>query len=87
MKKVILPLLLSLIYMNVSANTIFVSTVSELKNANEKALPGDIIVLKDGTWSDCKIEISCSGTVAPAPAPVVAPVAPTQDPTKPAVPK
>ena len=62
MKKVILSLLLALLYYNVSAKTIVVSTVSELKNANEKALPGDIIVLKDGTWSDCKIEITCSGT-------------------------
>ena len=62
MKKVILSLLLALIYINVSARTIVVSNLNELKNANEKALPGDIIELKDGTWSDFKIEISCSGT-------------------------
>ncbi len=62
MKKVILSLLLASLYFIVSAKTIVVSTVSELKNANEKASPGDIIVLKDGTWSDCKIEITCSGT-------------------------
>ena len=48
MKKVILSLLLALIYINVSARTIVVSNLNELKNANEKALPGDIIELKDG---------------------------------------
>ena len=42
------------------------------------------------TWMGGKKESApgiLSGTVAPATAPVVEPVAPTQDPTKPAVPK
>ena len=62
MKKFILPLLLALFVLKTNATTILVSNLAELKSANEKALPGDIIILKDGTWSDCKIEISCSGT-------------------------
>ena len=62
MKKLLLPLLLLLLVLKISANTILVSNLAELNNANEKALPGDIIVLRDGTWSDCKIEISCNGT-------------------------
>jgi len=42
------------------------------------------------TWLGNKKEVSpgvLSGTVAPAPAPVAAPAAPAQDPSKPAVPK
>ena len=42
------------------------------------------------TWVGNKKEVATgvlSGTVAPAPAPVTAPAAPVQDPTKPAVPK
>ena len=62
MKKIILALFLSLLLINASASTLLVSNVAELNVANEKALPGDIIVLRDGTWSDCKIEISCNGT-------------------------
>jgi len=62
MKKIILPLLLALFVLKTNATTILVSNLAELKSATEKALPGDIIVLKDGTWGDCKIEISCSGT-------------------------
>ena len=62
MKKVLLPLLFALLVLKINAKTILVSNLDELKIANEKALPGDIIVLRDGTWSDCKIEISCNGT-------------------------
>jgi len=42
------------------------------------------------TWVGNKKEVNpgvLSGTVAPAPAPVASPAVPTQDPTKPAVPK
>ena len=62
MKKILLPLLLAFLLADVSAKTIFVSSLSELNNAIENAQPGDTVILKNGTWTDCKIAIPCSGT-------------------------
>ena len=33
-----------------------------LTNANNTALPGDTIVLRNGNWTDCKIILTCKGT-------------------------
>jgi len=45
-----------------SANTILVKNITELNEANKKALPGDIIILQNGEWKDVTIKLSCSGT-------------------------
>ncbi len=62
MKKILLSLMLAFLLADVSAKTIFVSSLSELNNAFENAQPGDTVILKNGTWTDCKIAIPCSGT-------------------------
>src|SRR5690242_1714953 len=44
------------------AKTIPVKNIDELKSANEKAQPGDTVVLQNGTWNDVTIKLNCSGT-------------------------
>lgn len=39
-----------------------VGTPTELWNAIAKALPGDVIVIKDGEWSDCPVILTCNGS-------------------------
>lgn len=46
----------------VSAGTIIVKNVAELKTAADKAQPGDVIILKNGDWKDTRITLRCSGT-------------------------
>src|ERR1044072_5986074 len=45
-----------------SANTIIVKNIEELDKANQKAAPGDIIVLQNGEWKDVIIILNCKGT-------------------------
>ena len=44
------------------ANTIVVKNIEELSAANNKALPGDVIVLQNGEWKDVTIKLNCNGT-------------------------
>jgi poly(beta-D-mannuronate) lyase len=44
------------------ANTILVKNIDELKTANKKALPGDIILLQNGEWRNVVIKLNCTGT-------------------------
>src|SRR5437868_1383956 len=44
------------------ANTIIVKDLAELRAANKKAVPGDIIVLQNGEWKDAGIKLDCDGT-------------------------
>lgn len=39
-----------------------VKNITELREAENKAQPGDIIVLKNGKWADVTITINCQGT-------------------------
>lgn len=40
----------------------FVTNSLELKNAIQNAIPGDVIILKNGTWQDIQIEFKNNGT-------------------------
>lgn len=44
------------------ASTIIVKNITELNDANTRALPGDIIILKDGEWHNVTIRLDCNGT-------------------------
>jgi poly(beta-D-mannuronate) lyase len=44
------------------AKTIFVETIEELNAANASGKPGDVVILKNGTWKDVVIKLNCSGT-------------------------
>lgn len=46
------------------AETIPVKNAEELKAANKRARPGDVIVLQNGEWNNTVIELNCSGTAA-----------------------
>lgn len=46
----------------IQAKTIVVKNGEELKEANKIAMPGDIIQLKNGEWSNLTISLNCSGT-------------------------
>ena len=41
-----------------NANTIIVKNIDELNAANEKALPGDIIILQNGEWTNVNIKLN-----------------------------
>ncbi len=43
-------------------NTIVVKNIEELKTANTKAAPGDIIILQNGEWKNVRIALNCKGT-------------------------
>ena len=60
----IFTLLLLIISQSSFAKTIKVSNNTQLAAANKTAQPGDSIILKNGTWLDCKIEITCNGTAS-----------------------
>ncbi|MDB5203406.1 MAG: TonB-dependent receptor [Ferruginibacter sp.] len=45
-----------------SANTIHVSDAFSLVEANKKAKPGDIIILKNGEWKNVSALLTCRGT-------------------------
>ena len=41
------------------AKTIFVETIEELNAANASGKPGDVVILKNGTWKDVVIKLNC----------------------------
>src|SRR5204862_7483187 len=43
------------------AGTLNVSTTNELSASIAKAAPGDVIVLKNGRWTNAVIHLTCSG--------------------------
>ena len=62
MKKILSCCVALCILSAVAAKQILVANINELVAANDKAMPGDTITLKNGTWSNCKIELTCNGT-------------------------
>lgn len=46
----------------VCAKNILVKNAAELKTANNKAQPGDIIILQNGEWNNVHLSLSCTGT-------------------------
>src|SRR5687768_4164677 len=44
------------------AGTIIVGNADELHAASMRAQPGDIIILKNGTWKDVQLVLACNGT-------------------------
>ena len=46
-----------------NANTVLVKNIEELKEANKKAQPGDIIVLQNGEWNNVTISLNCTGSL------------------------
>jgi poly(beta-D-mannuronate) lyase len=61
-KIIILYLYACLIHIHAFAKNIYVKNEAELNQANADAKPGDIIILKNGTWNNVKIKLTCSGT-------------------------
>jgi len=47
-----------------NAKTVIVKNAAELNAAAKQALPGDIVVLQNGTWNNITISINCEGTKA-----------------------
>jgi poly(beta-D-mannuronate) lyase len=45
-----------------TAAIIPVKNMAELQEADKRALPGDMIVLKNGTWNDVLLSLNCQGT-------------------------
>lgn len=45
-----------------TANTILVRNSEELQEAEKKAMPGDIILLKNGTWNNVLLRLNAKGT-------------------------
>ena len=63
MKKLILLLFSTgFLCTSLCAKNIVVKNEAELNIANNVALPGDVIVLQNGVWQNCKMVLSCSGT-------------------------
>lgn len=48
----------------VFAETIPVKNIEELKAANKRAKPGDIVILQNGEWNNAVIELNCNGTAS-----------------------
>lgn len=58
-------LVLSIVFYQLTfAKTIKVSNQAQLAEANKSAVAGDMIVLQNGTWKDCDLLLTCSGTAA-----------------------
>jgi poly(beta-D-mannuronate) lyase len=62
MKRLLLLPSLLLLGLAVFAGTITVKNISELREADKKAQPGDIIVLSNGEWANTEIRLTCKGT-------------------------
>lgn len=56
----LLPFLL--LSLAVLAGTITVNNLDELRKAEKKAQPGDIILLRNGEWKNVQIKLTCKGT-------------------------
>lgn len=54
-------LLLLLLNFNVHAKKYFVKNIVELEAADSSVQPGDIVILKNGEWKNCKITLTCQG--------------------------
>ncbi len=53
--------IITFLIFSVRAETILVKNEFELKSANNKAKPGDIIILKNGNWENISIQLTCNG--------------------------
>jgi len=47
-----------------NAKTVIVKNAAELNTAAKEAMPGDIVVLQNGTWNNITISLNCQGTKA-----------------------
>ena len=61
MQKSTLLLLLILLSNVINAKTILVKNTAELNEANSMAQPGDSVILQNGEWKNCKIELNAKG--------------------------
>lgn len=64
MKKIICTSIICLLGFFCQATTITVSNEGELKVANSAAKPGDVIILKNGTWNNIHMSLDCTGTAS-----------------------
>lgn len=62
MKKIFFFCLVACISLTGFSRTILVKNIEEFKKANAQAVPGDIIVLKNGIWNDVTLALTCNGT-------------------------
>ncbi len=62
MMKRILIVLCFISLQQVKAQTVFVRNNAELQEANMKAKPGEIIILKNGNWKDVILKLDATGT-------------------------
>lgn len=62
MKKSFLLIIGVLFIINVFASNTIVANSNELEIANEKAKPGDIIILKNGIWENITLKLNCKGS-------------------------
>ncbi len=64
MKRIVclLLFLVTLVFTDINAATYAVKNESELKEANAKAIAGDIIVLQNGDWNNINLQFTCNGT-------------------------
>ena len=64
MKKILcfVLFLITLFFTNLNAATYTVKNETELKEANAKAIAGDIIVLQNGDWNNINLQFTCNGT-------------------------
>ncbi len=62
--KIIISTFFVIIFLTFSskAETIKVKNEVELKSANDRAKPGDHIILKNGNWENISIQLTCNGT-------------------------
>ncbi len=65
MKKIFLFLLFATntLITDIKAAILNVKNEAELREANTKALPGDIIILQNGDWNNVTMKFTCSGTL------------------------
>ncbi len=52
----------SLFFTDLNATTYNVKNETELKEANSKAIAGDIIILQNGDWNNINLQFTCNGT-------------------------
>lgn len=62
MKRLLLLPSFLLLGLAVFAGTITVKNITELREADKKAQPGDVIVLANGEWNNVEIRLNCKGT-------------------------
>jgi len=62
MKRLLLLIAISFTCFAGMAETVLVKDADDLKKANRKAKPGDLIILQNGEWKNITIELDCEGT-------------------------